>query len=395
MRRQPFSDAIYGDRDYQFYLFQLIFWVGLSVVTFFSLTLWYGTAEWTHVAHTLLQALLGAIISWPLRAVFTYLWDKKVLVRVCLSLLSVAVVSALWTGARMLTFIWIVLEEKNLWQDFGGWYFGAFFIFLCWAAFYYGVKYYHLLQLEHQKTIEAAARTQEEHFQRLKAEAVAKEAQLKMLRYQLNPHFLFNTLNAIYALIKLKESKTAQKMVQQLSGFLRYSLDNDPVHQVTLESEVEALKLYLNIEQTRFDERLTLKFDVSEEAKLAGVPSLLLQPLAENAIKHAISPSETGGTIAFKATVEDSVLCLEVSDSGPGLPDSGGGFTEGRGVGLRNTRDRLKTLYENDYSFEFGQAEPKGLKISIRIPFAPVAIDDTDSREGGETASQNKSEMCP
>lgn len=383
--KRSIFDEIYANRRYQFYLFQLIFWLGLSVVTFFSLTVWYGTMQWPYVAHTVLQALMGVAVSWPLRTVFTYFWEKAALARVCLSLLFVALASGIWTVARMMTFIWIVQEDKNLWNDLGGWYFGAFFIFLCWTAFYYGVKYYHLLQLEHEKTLVAAAQTQEEQVKRLEAEAVAKEAQLKMLRYQLNPHFLFNTLNAIYALIKLEDSRKAQKMVQQLSKFLRYSLDNDPVHRVDLASEIEALMLYLNIEQTRFAERLKLEFEVSEEAKLARIPSLLLQPLAENAIKYAISPSETGGTIALKAKVDGTFLCLEVSDSGPGLVISEGEFTQGRGVGLRNTLERLKTLYEDDHTFELGKAEPTGLKITIRIPYDPVATVDTSSeREPGQ-----------
>ncbi len=365
-------EAINANRDYQYYLFQLIFWLGLSIVTFLTLTLWYGTAEWSHVEHTLLQGVLGVVVSFPLRSIYTWLWEKALLARVCLSLLVVALVSAVWTAARMLTFIWIVQEEKNLWADFGGWYFGSFFIFLCWTALYYGVKYYHLMQEEHTKALDAAAEAQKELYKRLKAEAVAKEAQLKMLRYQLNPHFLFNTLNAIYALIKLKDTQTAQRMVQQLSRFLRYSLDNDPVHRVDLAKEMEALMLYLNIEQTRFAERLTLDIDVTEEARSALIPSLLLQPLVENAIKYAISPSENGGIIGIRACVEDQKLCIEVWDSGPGLSVSEEVFSGARGVGLRNTMERLKTLYEDDHCFELGSAETGGLKVNICIPYEPT-----------------------
>ena len=142
--------------------------------------------------------------------------------------------------------------EQDVWSDFGGWLFGSLLIFLCWVAFYHLVKYYQLLQNQQQELLQLASDTQKEQLRRLQAEAIAHEAQLKMLRYQLNPHFLFNTLNAISALVKVKESAKAHEMIVQLSKFLRYSLDNDPVHTVSLRQEIEATRQYLNIERTRF-----------------------------------------------------------------------------------------------------------------------------------------------
>lgn len=126
---------------------------------------------------------------------------------------------------------------------------------------------------------------------------MAHQAQLKMLRYQRNPHFLFNTLNAISTLILDNKKHIANNMVTHLSRFLRYSLDNDPMQKITLEQEVDALNLYLNIEKIRFDDRLTLEFLVEEEAAQALIPSMLLQPLVENSIKYAVARSESGGTI--------------------------------------------------------------------------------------------------
>jgi two-component sensor histidine kinase len=376
-----FAKNLFSNRHYQFCVFQLIFWLGLMVVTFFSLTLWYNTAEPAHIVHTTLQAVLGAAVSFPLRNFYTWLWDKPPLSRITLTLLMVSVSSAVWTALRMVTFIWIVQEEKNLWQDFGGWYFGGFFIFFCWTALYYGVKYYHLMQLEHRKVVETEAQVHREHNKRLEAEAVAREAQLKMLRYQLNPHFLFNTLNAIYALIRMKDNKTAQTMVQQLSRFLRYSLDNDPSHRVSLEQELEALMLYLEIEQTRFGDRLKLDIQVSDDAKTACIPSLLLQPLAENAIKYAISQSEHGGTIGVKADVSDEVLHIEVWDDGPGLNVDQEQLLQGRGVGLRNTLDRLATLYGDQQQVDLRETDSGGLTIMMRFPFEPESeTEELDSQ---------------
>ena len=139
-----------------------------------------------------------------------------------------------------------------------------------------------------------------------------------MLRYQLNPHFLFNTLNAISTLILDNENRTANQAVMRLSEFLRYTLDQDPMKKVTLRQEIEAMNLYLTTEKLRFGERLRLEFAVEERALEALVPSLLLQPLIENAVKYAVSPSERGGTIRVEGRARGSMLELAVSDDGPG-----------------------------------------------------------------------------
>ena len=153
----------------------------------------------------------------------------------------------------------------------------------------------------------------------LRAATLAQEAQLKMLRYQLNPHFLFNTLNAISTLILDNENRTANQTVMRLSEFLRYTLDQDPMKKVTLRQEVEAMNLYLTTEKLRFGERLRLEFAIEERALEALVPSLLLQPLIENAVKYAVSPSEQGGTIRVEGRARGVMLELAVSDDGPGL----------------------------------------------------------------------------
>ena len=160
---------------------------------------------------------------------------------------------------------------------------------LVWSALYFGIKYYLLMQEERQRS--------------LKAMNMAHEAQLKMLRYQLNPHFLFNTLNALSTLILDRQIEPANRMVSKLSNFLRYSLDNDPMQKISLAQEISALKLYLDIEKVRFEERLQLEIDVEDEARRALIPSLLLQPLVENAIKYAVSPSEEPVRLTIEARV--------------------------------------------------------------------------------------------
>jgi len=198
---------------------------------------------------------------------------------------------------------------------------------------------------------------------------MAHEAQLKMLRYQLNPHFLFNTLNAISTLILEQQTELANRMVTRLSSFLRYSLDNDPMQKISLQQELAALQLYLDIEKVRFEDHLNLHIDIPDEAQEAMIPSLLLQPLVENAIKYGIARSEEDGNLRIAARVFAGDLLIELSDDGPGVELVDGEIPDAKGVGLRNTRERLHELYGSQHSFRLSKTEPHGLTINIRIPF--------------------------
>jgi sensor histidine kinase YesM len=364
-------DAVFNNRKYQFWLLQLFGWSGLCVVTFVSLTLWYSTVQWSYISHTILQSLLGMILSLPLHSAYLALWHRSIIWRIVLSLLAVTVVSLLWTVLRIYTFIWLT-SEQGMWSDFGGWYFSSFLVYLCWTALYYGNKYYYQAQIEQKNSLEALSAIKEEQLKRLNAEADARNSQLGMLRYQLNPHFLFNTLNTISALVKFKENEKAHKMITQLGHFMRYSLDNDPALKITLQQEVDALMMYLDIERTRFGERLILQLEIEEQAKHALVPSLLLQPLAENSIKYAIAANENGGTIKLKATVQEGELLIELTDTGPGTVSNKTPSRTGRRVGLHNTLQRLKTLYNDAYMFDINLHPSGGLQINIRIPHDPV-----------------------
>jgi two-component system, LytTR family, sensor kinase len=228
----------------------------------------------------------------------------------------------------------------------------ASYLMACWVGAYFGFRYYESMQRQR----EAA----------LRASALAQEAQLKMLRYQLNPHFLFNTLNAISTLILDKRNATANSAVTGLSEFLRYTLDQDPMKRVTVAQEIEALNLYLNIEKLRFGERLNLIYRIDPIAMAALIPSLALQPLIENAIKYAVAPREHGGTIIIEGVVAGDQLQLAVSDDGPGLIDPQR-LEHGRGVGIRNTRERLQVLYGERGRAELLDAQP-GLRVQLTLP---------------------------
>lgn len=349
----------------QFWTLQILGWFGYSVVTFLTLTVWDENVSWSHVNHIALQAGLGMVCTWPLRALFAWAWSLSRPLHLLWAGLAIIVLSCLWTASRMWTFMWMS-GERGLWREFNDWYFGSLFVFLSWTAIYYGIKYYRLFQREHEKLLRESARQQEEYLGRLEAESSMRDAQLQMLRYQLNPHFLFNTLNALNALVALGFTEKAQHMIEQLSKFLRHSLDTEVNTTVTVEEEVFAISLYLDIEQARFEDRLQVHYKVDPSAKKIAVPSLILQPLVENSMKYAIAKSEAGGVIDIAARIAGQRLLLEVSDSGPGM--SHNKWMQGRGIGLRNTLDRLDVLYHGDFEFEASPSETGGLNICINIP---------------------------
>ena len=156
-------------------------------------------------------------------------------------------------------------------------------------------------------------------------------------------------------------------MIVQLSKFLRYSLDNDPIHRVSLRQEIEAVTQYLNIERTRFGRRLQLEFDIPSDCQSVDVPSLILQPLVENAIKYGIAPSEAGGTISIIASLSHGYLTIDIIDTGPGI-EKNHDIVKSAGIGLKNTDQRLKQFYQDDYEMHLVNTEEGGLCVRLRLP---------------------------
>jgi len=191
------------------------------------------------------------------------------------------------------------------------------------------------------------------------------QAELQALKMQLHPHFLFNTLNTIYNLAP-DNSRKAQLMISRLSNLLRLSLDHVSSNMVTLQQELEFLDCYLDIEKTRFEERLKIIEEIDSEALDASVPNLLLQPLVENAIRHGISKKASGGTVAIRAGKLASRLTITITDDG--RPTSG---ERPNGIGLSNTRARLTQLFGSDYIFKV-QPTGEGTRVLIDIPFVAI-----------------------
>ena len=195
-------------------------------------------------------------------------------------------------------------------------------------------------------------------------QAQLEKARLQSLKSQLQPHFLFNTLNSVSALM-LTDVAAADRMIALLGDLLRISLETVNTQVTTLRHELEFLTCYIEIEKVRFEERLTVSFDVAPETLDASVPHLLLQPLVDNAIKHGISRMAAGGKIRISARHDGADLRLEVRDNGPGSPD---GHSPHHGVGLRITRERLETIYGHDQSLELVSLPEGGFAARVSIP---------------------------
>ncbi|HSG61577.1 MAG TPA: histidine kinase, partial [Pseudomonadales bacterium] len=358
------------NRNYQFWLLQLVGWSGHSIISFFSLNLWYNDPSFIYIAHNIFQSVLGALLSWPLRWIYTEAWKNSIVWRSLQALLMILIVSLVWSAIRIETFI-MMTGEMGLWSEFGGWYFSSIFVFAAWTSLYFGIKYFNLFQEEHSELLKLELARKEEGRLLMEAESVAQTAKLKMLRYQLNPHFLFNTLNAIMSLVASEENDKASAMLVKLSQFMRYSLDKDHEHLVDLQDELDAIGLYLKIEEVRFQDRLNVVFDIEDRLERAQIPGLLLQPLVENAIKYAIAPSEEGGEILITAKSDNGRLCLSVKDSAEQLATSKNNPSQsqkGFGVGLTNTRQRLATIFANDYSLDVAVGVTGSGCVSISMP---------------------------
>ena len=353
------------DRRYLFWTLQIGGWGGWGI-TWYASNVYYGGVPDNYAIYIFIISGLGLAISLAMRAIYQANWESHPAKRAATVLATSWTAAAIWVGLRHWIFEDFMsfpqksksgMESHNSDSIFAlmegitiHW-----FVMLSWSGLYVGIKYYQLLQDERQRGI--------------RIESMAHEAQLKMLRYQLNPHFLFNTLNAIATLVLEQRNEIANTMLNRLSNFLRYSLDNNPMQKICLNQEIEALNLYLEIEKVRFEERLRVNYEITSGCGEALIPSLLLQPLVENAIKYAVSAGIDGGSIHVGAYRFGSELLLEVTDDGPGMPFDGSAEIKGSGVGMINTRERLQALYGEQQSLVLSSNEPHGLKISIRIPF--------------------------
>ena len=360
---------LFADKTRMFWMLQTAGWLGFFILHILSVSTFVAGRTPAALLYSAASSLIGFLTTSILaRPIYRFARRQAPVWLLTIVLTSTIIMAVSMSAMKAQTFgllignEWMNLEGDNL--DTINYLLlllpsmpANLFLLGSWAGFYFGINYYLNLRNETERAVLAAR--------------LADQAQLKMLRYQLNPHFLFNTLNAISTLVLEQEGKQANEMISKLSAFLRYSLDSDPLQKTSLAEEVRALKLYLEIEETRFDERLKVDFDIDEDALDAYVPSLLLQPAIENAIKYAIAKMVAGGEISIRAKREGRMLCMEVCDNGPDAPAEPAELIRNArtGVGLVNMRDRLSYLYQDKCQFELERVKPAGLCVRIKIPF--------------------------
>ena len=225
-------------------------------------------------------------------------------------------------------------------------------VLLAWSLLYYGLNDW--IEIERQRE------------RAIRAEAMAHEARLRALQSQLEPHFLFNTLNAISTLVAEGENAAAVRMISRVSDFLRLTLDANETPEIPVAEELEFVRRYLEIEQVRFGDRLCISINAQSEAMSALVPALVLQPLVENAVKHGVLPRERGGAVSVSVALQNGMLRMAVTDDGPGLPNDS---DPRQGVGLANTTARLAELYGNRARFSVISSAQGGVAAVIEFPF--------------------------
>ncbi|HSH00224.1 MAG TPA: sensor histidine kinase, partial [candidate division Zixibacteria bacterium] len=198
-----------------------------------------------------------------------------------------------------------------------------------------------------------------------------QQARLAALGSQLQPHFLFNTLNSVSALIEERQNERAFEMVARISELLRLSLAGGVSAEIPLETELQFVERYVHIERLRFEDRLLFACDIGADPRAARVPSLILQPLVENCVRHGVERSTAQVEIKIAALAEGAMLTLTVSDTGPGLPAEWSGAAS-YGIGLRNVTERLRTLYGSRGALELRRREPQGVVATITLPMSPA-----------------------
>ena len=349
----PTPATFFADKNRAFWMLQAAGWTGYLLLRAAQ-----GVANGMTVSFfipVLVSTATGYSLTLVMAAVYRWLILKSPLVIWTGTLATVA------TGVSAYSIIdaWVfsMISRGGIFE--GGLVLGTVLIngllLGAWSALYYGINFFLIAE---RQTL-----------QLLKLEAMASSAQLAMLRYQLNPHFLFNTLNSISTLVLLKQTDRANAMLSRLASFLRYTLVNESETQVTLEQEIETLKLYLDIEKMRFEDRLRSSFELDPKAALARLPSLLLQPLVENAIKYAVTPMEEGADISVSAVLVGERVFITVADTGPGLNDNSVRPSYSTGVGLANIRDRLIQAFGANHRFDTRNQPGGGFVVTVEIPF--------------------------
>lgn len=385
MRMLPVSPTpFFADKNRAFWHLQLIGWGGALILR--SMIILANQQPLGLLVIIFVGMVTGFSLSLILSVIYRHVIKRRAIVTWGVTALALAVAVTLYASidSWLQGIYYAGIRETSFAQRFVTLIFLDGALLGAWSALYYAINFF--LQVEEQA----------DRLERLEAQATS--AQLAMLRYQLNPHFLFNTLNSISTLVLLKQTEPANAMLTRLSSFLRHTLVSEPGARVTVAQEVETLKLYLDIERMRFEERLRTAFAIDPAAADACIPSFLLQPLVENAVKYAVSPQEEGARINLSAQRLGQRLRLTVSDTGPGLQGrgalstafAGAGKPVSTGVGLANIRDRLAQAYGDDHLFEIRTPADGGFTVVIELPYEPLERTGDSAKPDADPAVDNK-----
>lgn len=306
-------------------------------------------------------AVLGFLVSLALRALYQRTLQKELPVGVVVLLLVVASYVAAFPWTAMYNIADVNIYEWTTGRSLRGFSYTSSalyhaFVLLAWSVLYYGIRQY--------------AELQEGRERLLQAQSLATQARLSALRYQLNPHFLYNTLNAISTLVIDQRTNDATRMIARLSDLLRVTLNDQASDEHTLGSEIAMLRQYLEIERVRFGDRLSVVFAIAAASETVLVPSLILQPIVENAIRHGIAAREESGAIHISAVCDHDVLRVTVEDNGPGMKPAArvAGSAETSGIGLANVRERLKAHYGSNQTLTIEPASMEGVRVTMELP---------------------------
>jgi len=357
------GEQAFSKQNHQFWILQIAGWLGYSLVVFLAIIRPQIGQEPFNLSGQLLNLVLetfsGFVLSylqWLLIRRIVHLPLNRTLF---FSFLSAATFGIIFNIIKLSTYKVIIYQQQwnEAWDmlEFGGWLLFSLATMFVWTSIFFIMLYNTKLQKEHEML--------------LRAQTSAKDAQLQMLRYQLNPHFMFNTMNAISTLIYKNENDKANEMLDKLCEFFRYSLDKNDKSKTTLKKELELLDIYVSIEKVRFGSRLTVDIDICDYAMNCQVPSMLLQPLVENSIKYAIELRKQGGVIQINARKVADRLLLNVIDNGQEFTKK---VRDGFGIGMSNTNARLDAMFNGDYKIDIIESHD-GTTVSISIPFEKLA----------------------
>jgi len=355
---------VFSKQSHQFWTLQIAGWLGYAFVVFLAIIRpqlsepnFNLSGQIINLAVETMSGFLLSYFQWLLIRRIVHLPLKNMLF---FSFFSAALLGLVYNVIKMSSFKVIVFHQhwNEAWNmlEFGGWLMFSLTTMFVWTAIFFIMLYNTKLQKEHEML--------------LRAQTSAKDAQLQMLRYQLNPHFMFNTMNAISTLIYKHENDKANEMLDKLCEFFRYSLDDKAKSKTNLYKELALLDLYLSIEKVRFADRLNINMQISDEVLNCHVPSMLLQPLVENSIKYAIEPRKVAGTITITAEKQDSRLIIQVLDNGDGQSNV---VSNGFGIGMSNTKARLDAMFSGDYEINITDNDQKGTTVVISIPFEKLS----------------------